>query len=78
MLRFVVGGLSSACWSSVQTTAGLRVPSGVDSLWGAAVVPVGQVESLELAPVNVFPVELREGQENQESVVHPPPASQQN
>lgn len=49
-----------------------------DKLWGTGIYPVGQVESLQSAPANFWPTELREGQESQERVVDPLPASQHN
>lgn len=46
-------------------------------LWSTVVEPTGQVESLEVVLMGIWPLELRDGPEIQESVAQPLPASQQ-
>lgn len=54
------------------------MPGGEGMPWHTGVDPMGQLGSLELAPTRVWPVELQEGWESQESVVLLLPTSLQN
>lgn len=70
-------GWGLLCCQQWLTAFRTSVLGSIGMLWGTGAEPKGQVESLELVPTIIWPVELWKGQESQESVVCLLPVTQQ-